>query len=34
MLNLLRKPCLPALCALLLGFGGQEAFSPVQSAEA
>ena len=33
MLNLFRKPFLPALCALFLGFGGQDALSPVQSAE-
>src|SRR5258708_1618383 len=33
MFTLLRKSCLLALCALLLGFGGHEAFSPVQSAE-
>src|SRR5262245_19334434 len=33
MFTLLRKPSLLALCALLLGSGGHEAFSPVQSAE-
>ena len=33
MFNLVRKPCLLLLCAPLLGFGGQGAFSPVRSAE-
>src|SRR5262245_9654330 len=33
MRNLLRKPWLPAISALLLGLGGHQDFSPVQSAD-